>query len=102
DDGDRAGEDRAGDDLLVEGPQVFERSAAAPDDHHVDAAEAGRAGVDAANRRGDLGRRAVALHADVVHADVHAGVAAADGLQDVADRRALDAGDDGDAPREAR
>ena len=59
DDRHRRARDGARHDLLVEGPQILDRSAAAPDDDDVDARHAG----DCAQAAGDFERRALALDA---------------------------------------
>jgi len=52
--------DRAYGHFLVERPQIFERTAAAPDDQDVEPAQA----IEAFDRPGDRGRGALALHRD--------------------------------------
>ena len=91
--------DRARDDLLVERPEILDRSAAAADDDDVDAVDARRSLCSAAR---DLERRALALHARRTDDEVRVGVAPAEHLDDVADRRAVERGDDADLARQRR
>ncbi len=90
--------DRPRHDLLVERPQVFDRSAAAPDDDDVDAFDA----PDVAERAGDVGRGAVALDARRRDDHVRVRIPPAEHLEDVADRRAVERGDDADLARQRR
>ena len=92
DDRHRAGRDRPRHGLLVEGPQVFNRAAAAPDDDDVDAFDA----PDVAERPRDVGRRGVALDARRRDDHVRVLVAPAEHLEDVPDRGAVDRRDDAD------
>src|SRR5437867_1584681 len=90
--------DGARDDLFVEGPEIFERSAAAADDDDVDVAER----VEVAQPLRDLLGGAVALHAGGRDHDVQLAEAAADHAQHVADRRAAQRRHHADLSREAR
>ena len=91
--------DRARDDFLVERPEIFDRSAAAADDDDVDARHARRSARSAAR---DVRRRALALHARRADDEVRVGVAPAQHLDDVADRRAVERRDDADLARQRR
>ena len=86
----RGRRDRPRQDLLVERPEILDRSAAASDDHHVDARDA----RDRLERTGDVLARAVALHAHRPHDQVRIGMPAAQDLDDVLERRAVERGDD--------
>ena len=68
-DGRRRG--RAHHDLLVEGPEIFQATAAARHDQHVRPRHRafGRQLVEAGNRRGHLTRRPLALHGDLASAE---------------------------------
>ena len=90
-------------DLLVEAPQVFERSAAARDDEHVGSRDraAGRQRVEAADRLRDLSRRCFPLHPHRPHQHVD-GKAIGEAMQDVADHRPGRRGDDADDARHDR
>src|ERR1051325_1648658 len=94
----RARGDRSGHDLLVERPEVLERASAAADQHDVVQVPVRQM----AQRRGDLARRVRALHAHRVDLQMQPFEAAADDVENVADGRALRAGDDGDARRQHR
>jgi hypothetical protein len=96
--GNRAGVDRARDDLLVEGPQVLEAAAAATDDEHVRVlALAGDA-----NRARDLRAGSLALHRRGVEDHGRHRRAPAQHREDVAERRRLTRGHDADRAREGR
>ena len=96
---DRAGGNRPRHDLLVERPEILERTAAAPDDHHVDVDRCARpAGAPA--RSPPAG--AFALHARRRDDQVRVRIAPAQDADDVAQRRAVDRGDDADAAGEGR
>jgi hypothetical protein len=85
---------RARQALVVEGPQVLDRAAAAGDDDDVGTRHgpARRDGVEAPDRGADLAGGGVAL--DHAGPDQHpAGPAVADAVQDVADHRAGRTGD---------
>src|SRR5207245_8712112 len=92
------GDDRARDDLLVEGPEVLERAAAPADDDHVDVAER----VQVGDAVGDLAGGALTLDPDGPDDDVKVAEAAADDAQHVADGGAGRRGDDADLPRKLR
>src|SRR5204862_138818 len=81
-----------------EGPEIFERSAAAADDDDVDVAER----VEVAQPLRDLLGGAVALHAGGRDHDVQLAEAAADHAPHVADRRAARRRHHADLSREAR
>ena len=94
---DRALDDRAGQRLVVERPEVLDRAAAAGHDQDVGPGQgaAGGQGIEAADGGGDLRGRRIALHHH--RPDHHAaGPAVADAVQDVADHRPGWAGDDAD------
>ena len=97
-DGNRAGEDGACDRLVVEGPQVLERAAAARDDQHVAVPARGRE----AQGLLDLARRGFALHGDRVDQHRDRREAPAQDVQYVAQRRAGRRGDDADPSRQSR
>ena len=84
--------DRSRDDLLVERPQILDRSAASSDEDHVDALDLGDRSEAACN----VERGAVALHARRANHEVRVRVAAAQDVDDVADRGAVERGDDAD------
>jgi hypothetical protein len=88
--------DRARDDLLVEGPQVLERAAAAADDDHVGA----RVAVRARKPARDLLGRADALDADGHEDDLAPRETAVDDGHEVAHRGPRLRRDEADAPRE--
>ena len=71
---------RPRDDFFVEGPQIFERAAAARHDHHVGKFRA----IEIAQRRGDFLRRAFALHFHGIELHVDIGEAALQHAQNVA------------------
>ena len=99
----RARRDGAHRHLLVEGPEILDRAAAARDDQKVGARHRppGGDGVEAAHRRRDFLGRAVPLHAH--RPDQHvARKAVAQPMQDVADHRAGRRGDDADDARQIR
>ena len=99
DDGDGAGGDCAGNDLGVEAVEVFPGAAAAGYEDDVDALRMRREPVHpGCNFGGAVG----ALHGGGIDEEVDGGVAAAADLDDVAQRRALQAGDDADAAGEGR
>ena len=88
---------RADHDLLVERPQVFQRTAAARDDQQIGARNPARfrQRVKTADRCRDLFGRAVALHLDRPH-QYAARKAVLQAVQDVADHRAGGRGHDAD------
>src|SRR5690606_7700155 len=92
-DGDGAAEDRLGDDALVERPQVFDAPAAAGEDDGVEVEICARAGGPA-QRAGDLGRGALALHANIDEGDFDGAAAAAEGVEHILQGSAGAAGDD--------
>ena len=96
--------DGAHDGLLVEGPQVLERAAAAGDDDDVHGEARGRVrpAAEAAQRPHDglLGARALDLAG--AHDDARQGPAARDDAVHVVEDRAGQRGDDADAARPAR
>ena len=95
---DLRGGDRAGHRLLVEGPEVLERAAAAGEHEHVEAAQA----VEVGQRLDDVGRRAVPLHPHGVDQHVDVGEAARDDAQEVPDGGARRRGDQPDPPGQHR
>jgi len=92
-----AGGDGAGDGLVVEAVEVFPAAAATGDDDYIRVAGMGGEPPDAG---GDLGGAARTLHRSRIDEQVDGGVTAAADLDDVAQGRALQAGDDADAARE--
>ena len=88
----RHSRDGARDDLLVEGPQVFNRSAPPTDDHDLHARDARDLAQGARNVR----RRVLALHTRRADYEVRVPVAAPQDLDDVANRRAVERGHDAD------
>ena len=97
DHGDAAGEDRARHGLLVEGPEILERAAAARDDDDVDVGDGG----EAPQRRRDRERRALALHGRGREEDRHRAAAVRD-AHDVADDGARGRRHDAQAARQER
>ena len=87
---------RARDDFLVEGPEIFERAAAAREDQHVGEFRA----IEISQGRDDFGGRAFALHFHGIELHVHIGEAALQNAQNVANGRAGGRGDDADAARQ--
>src|SRR5258707_9365515 len=88
----RAGGNRACHRLLVERPQIFERSPSAANQDDVVQLPA----REVANGNGDLAGCVPALHAHRINLYVKAGEAAAENVQHVADGGAGRTGDDGD------
>ena len=93
-----AGGDGARHGLFVEGPEIFQRAAAAAHDDQVRPPGAAEI-FDAA---ADFFHRALALHQRGEEADVQAREAARENLDHVGDGGAARRGDDADAPRKAR
>jgi hypothetical protein len=93
DDRDGAGRDRTHDIFLVEGPEVFERTAAAREDQDIHELLA----VEIFQRRDDFFGRAFALHAHGIDDEMEIGEAAAQDAHDVAHGRAARRGDQSDA-----
>ena len=91
------GRDRAGHELLVERPEILDRAAAAPDDDDVDARDLARSRAAPAH---DLGGRAVPLDARRPDHQVRVRMAAAQHLDDVAQRRAVERRHDADLARQ--
>ena len=94
DDGNIRVVDGAGHALVVKGPQVLQRTAAAAGDEHIGQA----AGVGVTDGAGDLRRGLSSLHANGQQKDLGDGIAAAEDADHVVARRACRGGDDGDAP----
>ncbi len=88
----RAELNRAGDRFLVERPEIFHRSAAAPDDEDVDAANLGKL----PDPRGDFGGGAFTLHARRADDDMRGGMSPAEHLEDIAQRGAVERRHDAD------
>ena len=103
DDRNGASRDRAHRRLLVEAPQVLERAAAAGHDQDVRPRRRSLRSkrVEAVDRRRDLGRRGLALHADRPHDDADRETVL-EPMQNVADDRAGGRGDDAHDPRHER
>jgi hypothetical protein len=97
----RAGADGAGDGFAVEGGEVFEAAAAAHQEQHIGAVTGGAA-ASPPDGRGDLGRRAVALHWRGVEGDRHVGRPAGERRGDVAPGGGLGRADHRDAARKTR
>jgi hypothetical protein len=95
----QTGGDSADDDFGVEAVQVLPRPPAARDNDDVGPLRMGGEPADAGR---DLGGAVGALHGCGVNQQVHRGMAAAADLHDVAQRSALQAGNDADAAREGR
>lgn len=93
DDGNGGGVDGAGDDLLVEGPEVFERAAAAGHDDDFGPAGEGKVGQAFDDLFGGSGT----LHLGGPELDLEAGEATFDDLEEVADDGSGGRGDDADA-----
>jgi hypothetical protein len=89
---------RAGHGFLVEGPQVFDRAAAAREQNHVH----GLPAVEIFERRGDLLRRALALHTHGINDQVQIGEAPPQDADDIAHRRASGRSHDADAAGQQR
>src|SRR5690606_37000109 len=96
--GNGAGRDGPGDRLLVEGPQVLEGAAAAPDDEHV-AFGARRRGPE---RPDELARRGLSLHGGGVDDDRHRRKAPPEDGDNVANRGPGGRRDHADAARQGR
>ena len=86
--------DGSGHALVVKGPQVLQRTAAAAGDEHIGQA----AGIGVTDGAGDLRRGLSSLHANGQQKDLGDGIAAAEDADHVVDRRTCRGGDDGDAP----
>lgn len=101
DDRDAAGGDGAGDVFLIEGPEIFERAAAASDDEDVERSEALGLEIALADCGRDFRAGARALNGDGRDDDFERGEAARECLQDVADGGAAWAGDEANAGGDA-
>src|SRR4051794_12095140 len=95
---DGAGRDGARDRFLVERPEIFERSSAAADEDDVVQLPA----REVPDRDRDLSRGISALHADRINLHLQPLEAAPENVEDVANRSAGRAGDDGDPLRQHR
>ncbi len=84
--------DGSRDRFVVERPQIFDRPAPAPDDHDIDAGHPN----DVPDAAGNVGRGALALHTRRANDEMGIRVAAAEYLDDVANRRAVERRDDAD------
>ncbi len=89
---------RAGDSFLVECPEVFERAAAAGEDHHV--GEFGA--IEIAQARDDFAGRSFALHFYGIELDVNIREAALEDAENISNRRSGGRSDDADAARQHR
>ena len=98
DDRNRRAMDCAGDDFLIERPQVFERAAAAADDYYFGAAVA----IQVLDRVRDIGRRSRPLNPGGPDYQMEIRKAREDNRQDVADRRGAQRRDDPDGARQER
>jgi hypothetical protein len=85
DDRDRGPSDRPGDDLLVEAPEILDGSPTARDDDDVAAGTP----AELSETARDLERRVLALNARRADDQVKVPVPAAEDLEDVADRGAV-------------
>ncbi len=88
----------ARDRFFVERPEILDRSAAAPDDHDIHAFDA----PDLPQRPRYLRHRIVALHAGRADDEMRVRVAASKDFDDVAQRGAVEGGDDPNLPRQRR
>ena len=77
-------ENRARDDFFIEGPQIFERAAAARENQHFREFHA----IEVAQGRDDVSGGAVSLHAHGIKLHMQIGEAALQNAQDVANGRA--------------
>ena len=100
-----AGDDRHGnardgacDHLLVERPEIFDRSAAAREDDDVDASDT----ANLPQRARHVRRRVRALHPRRAYDQMDVRVASTEHVDDVADGRAVERGDDADLARQRR
>ncbi len=96
DDGYRRGDDRARQRLIVEGPQILERAAAARQNEHI----ALGAPAGCANGRGDFRGRRRALHGHRIDQHRNRGKSPRQHMQDVANRGAGGGGDHADSLRD--
>jgi hypothetical protein len=88
----------ARDDFFVEGPEILDRAAAAPDDHNVNALHL----ADRGHRPCNVERRAFALYARRTNDDVGVRVAAPQHFDDVAHGSAVERRDNADLARQCR
>src|SRR6185437_5062530 len=87
---------RASDNLFVEGPKVFERAAAAGENHHV----GGFRAIEIAQARDDLAGRSFALHFYRIELDVNIREAALEDAENISNRGARRRTHDADAARQ--
>ena len=100
DDGDGRSGDGPRHPFVVEGPQLFQRAAAAGDDDHVQRLSLRRPAVQRRDRGDDLRWGVGPLHQRGRQQDVGQGVADAQRAQDVSQRRRPGRGDHANAPRQ--
>ncbi len=84
---------RASDGFLVEGPKIFERAAAAGENHHI--GEFGA--IEIAQARDDFAGRSFALHFYGIELHVNICEAALEDAENISNRRASGRSDDADA-----
>ena len=89
------GGDSAGNDFLVEGPEIFERAAATGDDQDVNRLLA----VEELHGTDDFCGGAISLHANGIKSELHIVEAAAENADDVADSGTGGGSDEPDAAR---
>jgi hypothetical protein len=97
-DGHWRGDDRSRDDLLIEGPEIFDRPTAPADDHHVDTWHP----YDVGEPARDIGRSSLALDARWTNHQMRVRVAPAEHFDDVLDRGAVERSHDPDFAGECR
>src|SRR5438477_727875 len=90
--------DGAGDDFLIEGPDIFERAAAARDDQDVH----GLVAIEKLDGANDLRGGAIALHAHGIKSELHVVEAAAEDAHHVPDGGPSRRSDQADAARQKR
>ena len=90
--------DRAGDDFLVERPQVFDRTAPAADDDDVDAGHS----CNGPQTSRDVEGRPFALNPGGTNHDLRIRIPSPEHLDDVPNRRAVERGHDPDLPGQRR
>ena len=98
---DRTGKRSVGDEALVEGPEILDRSSASGDKDGIDA-ETLVVGIDQADRAGDLLRGAFTLHANIDDHEADGGAATPRRVEHIVNRRAASGRDHRDSPRQQR
>ena len=99
DDGQYGGGDGADDTLIIETMEVFPAATAPGDQNDLSPV---RVGIEPAKAGCDLGRAVGSLYRGGVDQQLYGGVTASANLDDVAQGRPMQAGDDADAARERR